>query len=54
LPLEIGFSCCFFFALSRVEMVAAAMNGYTDAHGIPYIREQGVGAALGFALLVLT
>lgn len=55
LPLQIGFSCWFFFFLSRAEMVLAAMWGYTDvaANGFPYIRQQGVGAALGFALLML-
>src|SRR5262249_54680512 len=41
------------FLLSRVEMVIAGMHGYTDANGFPYIRQQGVGAALGFALIVL-
>jgi len=53
LPLQIGFSCWFFFLLSRVEMVLAAMNGFTDPQAFPYIRQQGVGAALGFAAMVL-
>lgn len=53
LPLQIGFSCWFFFLLSRLEMVGAAMQGHTDALGFPYIRQQGVGAALGFAAIIL-
>lgn len=55
LPLQIGFSCWFFFLFSRVEMLLAAMSGYTDVAttGFPYIRQQGVGAVLGFALLML-
>lgn len=53
LPLQIGFSCWFFFLLSRVEMVVGAMNGYVDPNGFPYVRQQGVGAALGFALVIL-
>jgi hypothetical protein len=53
LPLQIGFSVWFFFLLARVEMVAAWLNGFTDVNGFPYIRQQGVGAALGFAALVL-
>jgi hypothetical protein len=53
LPLQIGFSCWFFFLLSRAEMVTAAINGYTDPQGFPYVRQQGVGAALGFAVVIL-
>jgi hypothetical protein len=53
LPLQIGFSCWFFFLVSRLEMVGAAMAGYTDTQGFPYIRQQGVGAALGFACIIL-
>lgn len=53
LPLQIGFSCWFFFWLSRLELVVAAMYGHTDWNGFPYVRQQGVGAAIGFGLLVL-
>jgi hypothetical protein len=53
LPLQIGFSCWFFFLATRVELVIAAMYGHTDWNGFPYVRQQGVGAALGFGLVVL-
>jgi hypothetical protein len=53
LPLQLAFSCWFFFLMSRVELVIAAMYGHTDWNGFPYVRQQGVGAAIGFALLVL-
>ena len=53
LPLQIGFSCWFFFLATRLELVAAAMYGHTDWNGFPYVRQQGVGAAFGFGLVVL-
>jgi hypothetical protein len=53
LPLQIGFSCWFFFLATRVELVIAAMYGHTEWNGFPYVRQQGVGAALGFGLVVL-
>ncbi len=53
LPLQIGFSVLFFFALSRVEMVLAAGAGHVDPNGFPFIRQQGVGALFGYALVVL-
>jgi Family of unknown function (DUF6785)/Domain of unknown function (DUF6784) len=53
LPLQLAFSCWFFFLLSRVELVIAAIYGHTDWNGFPYVRQQGVGAAICFALLVL-
>lgn len=55
IPTQIGFSCWFFFLLSRVELVTAAVYGYTEVGKFPYIQQQGVGAILGvFATLILT
>jgi len=53
LPLQIGFSVWFFFLATRVELVIAAMYGHTEWNGFPYVRQQGVGAAIGFGLVVL-
>ena len=55
LPVQIGFSCWFFFLVSRAEMIFSWMAGYTDqtAYSFPYVRQQGVGAALGLALWLL-
>ncbi|HSB75000.1 MAG TPA: DUF6785 family protein, partial [Terriglobales bacterium] len=50
---QIGFSVWFFFLATRLELVAAAAFGHTDYNGFPYVRQQGVGAALGFGLFVL-
>jgi hypothetical protein len=53
LPTQLGFSCWFFMLLSRVEMVGAAMMGYTDWGKFPYVQQQGVGAILGVFLAIL-
>lgn len=53
LPLQIGFSVWFFFLATRLELVIAAVYGHADFNGFPYVRQQGVGAALGFGLFVL-
>lgn len=53
LPTQLGFSCWFFMLFSRVELVGAAMVGYTEWGKFPYIQQQGVGAILGVALAVL-
>lgn len=50
LPTQLGFSCWFFFLMSRVELVGAAMMGYTDTGRFPYVQQQGVGAILGLFL----
>lgn len=53
LPTQLGFSCWFFMLFSRVELVGAAMMGYTEWGKFPYVQQQGVGAILGVALAVL-
>ncbi|HSV74223.1 MAG TPA: DUF6785 family protein [Chthonomonadales bacterium] len=53
LPTQLGFSCWFFFLLSRVQLVGAAMMGHTDWGGFPYVQQQGVGAILGFFLAII-
>jgi hypothetical protein len=53
LPTQLGFSCWFFFLVSRVELVGAAMMGYTEWGRFPYVQQQGVGAIFGvFAFTV--
>jgi hypothetical protein len=53
LPTQLGFSCWFFMLLSRVELVGAAMMGYTEWGKFPYVQQQGVGAILGLFLAIL-
>jgi len=54
MPLHVAFSCWFFFMLSRLELIAAATYGwYAGGDGFPYVRHQGVGAAITFGLVGL-
>lgn len=53
LPTQLGFSCWFFMLFSRVELIGAAMMGYTEWGKFPYVQQQGVGAILGIALAIL-
>jgi hypothetical protein len=54
LPTQLGFSCWFFFFLSRCELVVSAMQGQTDTYNrFPYIQQQGVGACLGMFLIIV-
>jgi len=53
LPTQLGFSCWFFFLVSRMEMVGAAMMGYTEWGKFPYVQQQGVGAILGFFVAIV-
>jgi hypothetical protein len=53
LPLQLGFSCWFFFLFSRLELVVAALFGHTTWNRFPYIQQQGVGAYFGMCAFVL-
>ena len=54
MPLHVAFSCWFFFMLSRLELIVAATYGwYAGGDGFPYVRHQGVGAAITFGLVGL-
>lgn len=53
LPTQLGFSCWFFFLLSRGELVGAAMMGYVEWGKFPYIQQQGVGAVFGLFLAIV-
>jgi hypothetical protein len=59
LTLEVSFSCWFFYLLGKLEGVAAVATGMSDpGRGptlarFPYQAEQGAGAFVGMALLVI-
>lgn len=53
LPAHLSFSIWFFILLTRLELVVAAMAGYTDFGQFPYILEQSAGGAIGLGLMVI-
>lgn len=53
LPTDLAFSCWFFFALFKLEMVAASHLGIQDLPGFPFVVEQSGGAYMGLGLLAL-
>lgn len=53
LPVQISFSIWFFYILSRLELVGAAMMGQSQWAGFPYVAEQSTGSAIGWSLAVL-
>lgn len=59
LTLDVSFSCWFFYALTKAELVLATALGWKDPVGgaalgvSPYLPEQSAGAFLGLALFAL-
>ncbi|MBI3922383.1 MAG: hypothetical protein HY318_13260 [Armatimonadetes bacterium] len=53
LPLDLLFSCWFFFVFSRVQLVIASQFGWTRFPEFPFLRQQASGAYLGIALCAL-
>ena len=54
MPLDLSFSCWFFFVLSRVFRITGAAAGWDSANnGFPYFGEQASGAWLGLGVMLL-
>ena len=53
LPVDLLFSCWFFFLFWKAQMVIAAMLGFEPRLNGPYTMEQAVGGYIGIALVVL-
>ena len=52
LPLDLSFSCTFFYLMRKAQLVFGSMAGIRSIPGYPFLGEQGTGAL--FALLVVT
>jgi len=52
-PLDVSFSCWFFYLFAKAQAVAGVRMGYVAGPYFPYLMEQGIGAwtAFGIALL---
>lgn len=54
MPLDLSFSCWFFYILARVFRVVGAASGWNlNNHGFPFFGEQATGAWLGLAVMLL-
>ncbi|HID56896.1 TPA: hypothetical protein EYP37_10235 [Candidatus Poribacteria bacterium] len=47
IPLDLSFSCWFFYIFWKVERIAAASIGFRNLPGFPYLDRQASGAYLG-------
>ncbi|MEI6915651.1 MAG: DUF6785 family protein [Armatimonadota bacterium] len=52
LPLDLSFSCWFFFIIWKLQFVISSAQGF-DAPGVPFVQEQSFGAYLGIASFAL-
>ena len=53
IPLDLSFSCWFFFWVLRAENVLASILGLRSLPGFPYVTEQAAGAYLGLGLIAI-
>lgn len=59
LSADVSFSCWFFYVMTKLENVFAAAVGFRDPGvspalaGFPYLAQQGVGAFIGLAIMVV-
>lgn len=56
LPLDLSFSCWFFYIVKKLEAVAGVAMGYSNPGGNiswPYLREQGIGAWVGLCVFLV-
>ncbi|MCX8053893.1 MAG: hypothetical protein N3B12_08800 [Armatimonadetes bacterium] len=58
LPLDLSFSCWFFYVLKKLEAVAGTALGYKNPGGWagatwPYLKEQGTGAWIGLCAFMV-
>ncbi|UCH34106.1 MAG: hypothetical protein JSV65_16385 [Armatimonadota bacterium] len=55
-PLDVSFSCWFFYLFMRAERLIGHLLGYDAVPDFPFVTEQGIGAwyAYGFFLLLIT
>jgi hypothetical protein len=54
MPLDLSFSCWFFYILARVFRVTGAIYGWdSNSNGFPFFGEQATGAWVGLGLMLL-
>ena len=53
MPLDLSFSCWFFYLFRKMQRVAGAIVGVRGLPGFPYDRQQSLGAYLGLAIFAI-
>ena len=52
IPLELAFSCCFFYFFLKFQYLVTSMIGWRRIPSFPFANEQAMGAALSFFILI--
>lgn len=52
-PLDVSFSCWFFYLFAKAQSVIGYQLGYGDVPDFPYLSEQAIGAWLAFGIALL-
>ncbi|MDP6598652.1 MAG: hypothetical protein QGI86_22685 [Candidatus Poribacteria bacterium] len=52
IPLELAFSCCFFFFFLKLQYLVSSLVGWRQIPSFPFANEQAMGAALSFFILI--
>lgn len=52
-PLDVSFSCWFFYLFVKAQAVLGHMYGYGNVPDFPFVSEQGIGAWYAFGLALL-
>jgi hypothetical protein len=47
IPLDLSFSCWFFYWIGKAEMILGSVMGWKSLPGFPYMSEQAFGGAIG-------
>lgn len=53
LPLDLAFSCWFFFIVFKLQMVMTSAVGFQELPGAPYYNEQAAGAYMALGLIAI-
>ncbi|MGB9597809.1 MAG: DUF6785 family protein, partial [Candidatus Poribacteria bacterium] len=53
IPVDLAFSCWFFFFFSKVQRMIASLIGLYGFAGFPFIREQSFGAYIGICVFAI-
>ena len=53
IPLDLAFSCWFFYLFWKVQLIAASIVGLRNLPQFPYVQEQSFGALVGLCVIAI-